>query len=94
MLVIQREFQGERDPLSPGRERYAAVILRAIETLIAPTRPTVIGIYGIVREDNPRSVRLLERSGYVRDRAGPFPDGSTGASSLVLRKPRTAWRER
>ena len=94
VLGIQREFQGERDPRSPDQERYAAVILRGIETLIAPTRPTVVGIYGIVREDNPRSVRLLERSGYVRDGAGPFPDGSTDASSIVLRKPRTAWRAR
>ena len=45
---------------SPDQERYAAVVLRGIETLIAPTRPTVVGTCGILREHNPRSVRLLE----------------------------------
>ncbi len=94
VLGVQREFQGQPDPLSPEREHYAAVILRGIETLVAPTRSTTVGIYGIAREDNTASVRLLERNDYLRDGAGLFPDGTTGAPSIVFRKPRATWRAR
>ena len=91
VLGIQKEYQRRPDP-DATCETFADVILRAVETLVAPTRSKVVGIYGISRVDNPRSIRLLRRNGYVEDESGPFKDATSGVESIILRKPRSSWR--
>jgi hypothetical protein len=91
LLGIQHDRQHGTDPGSSQGERYGDVILRAVETLVAPQHADVFGIYAFVRVANGAALRLLERNGYARDPEA-FRDASSGADSEVLRKLRAAWR--
>jgi ribosomal protein S18 acetylase RimI-like enzyme len=82
-LGVNQEFQGKKNPQSPG-EKFSQSILSSAKSMAA-SKQNCIGISLWVRFKNKRAISFYEKVGFVSDPIGPVHRDNTDNPHLTMR---------